>query len=272
MKRTIVVTGANSGIGKAMSLQLAASGHRVAMVCRSAQKGEKALAEIRGGAVGEVKLFLGDLAKRDDIDRVAAELVDQYGTIDTLCNNAGVHLNKRYETDDGLEMMYMVNHLAPFLLTEKLMGALEKSSAPRVVTTSSLGHRGARVRWDDMQCARSFNATIQYCNTKLYNIWFTTELQRRHPKLVASCFHPGAVATGFAQDDAGMLNTLMKIGKPFLRSSTKAARTGTFLAASDDAADAAGRYYADSKPRKPSKLARDRESAARLWTLSESQR
>lgn len=270
MKRTIVVTGANSGIGKAMALQLATAGHHVALVCRNPDKGATALREIQ--TAGDARLFLGDLSKRADIDRVSTELVDAYGTIDSLCNNAGVHLNKRYETDGGLEMMYMVNHLAPFLLTEKLLGALEKSADPRVVTTSSLGHRGARVRWDDMQCARSFNATIQYCNTKLYNIWFTTELQRRHPKLTTSCFHPGAVATGFAQDDPGILNTLMKIGKPFLRSSTKAARTGSFLAASDDASDANGRYYADSKPRKPSKLARDRDAAKRLWELSESQR
>lgn len=272
MKRVVVITGANSGIGKAMALQIAAAGHRVAMVCRNATKAQKALDEIRTGATGEVKLFLADLAKRDDIDRVAGELSEAYGTIDTLCNNAGVHLNQRYETDDGLEMMYMVNHLAPFLLTEKLLDALSKSTAPRVVTTSSLGHRGARIRWDDMQCSRSFNATIQYCNTKLYNIWFTSELRRRHPNLDTSCFHPGAVATEFAQDDPGMLNTLMKIGRPFLRSATKAARTGYYLGVSEAASGANGRYYADSKPRKPSRLARDADAARRLWELSESQR
>ena len=272
MKRTIVITGANSGIGKAMALQLAGEGHRVALVCRSPTKGQAALQEVQSAGSEEAQLFLADLAKREDIERVATQLADVYGTIDTLCNNAGVHLNKRYETDDGLEMMYMVNHLAPFLLTEKLIGALDKSASPRVVTTSSIGHRGARVRWSDLQCAASFNATIQYCNTKLYNIWFTRELQRRHPKLNASCFHPGAVATGFAQDDPGLLNALMKVGKPFLRSSAKAARTGAFLATSARAGDAKGRYYADSKPRKPSKLARDRDAAARLWALSESQR
>lgn len=270
MTRKVVVTGANSGIGKAMALQLAEQGHRVSLVCRSESKGQAAREEIaaRAASPDHVRLFLADLAKREDIARVADELRAHHGAIDTLCNNAGVHLNSRYEAE-GLEMMFMVNHLAPYLLTHALLPALRESEAPRVVTTSSMGHRGAIVRWNDLQCEGWFQSTIQYCNTKLYNVWFTTELQRRCPELVASCFHPGAVATQFAQDDPGLLNVLMKIGKPLLRSSAKAARTGVLLAVDERAADARGRYFANEKPRKPSSKARDRDAAARLWAESE---
>lgn len=266
--RTVVVTGANAGIGKAMSRQLVEAGHRVAMVCRSEDKGLAAREEIASGLEdADVSLHVADLGRRGDLDRVAAELVDELGEIDVLLHNAGVQMNKRYETDEGLELMFAVNHVAPHVLTARLLDALAGDA--RVVTVSSAGHSLAKPDLDDLQCARSFGASRQYCNTKLYNIWFTRELDRRLPDVTASCFHPGAVATGWAQDDPGFWNVMMKMVKPFLRSPERAARTGVLLAVDEAGADAGGQYWVDEKPTTPSKLARDDEAAARLFAIAE---
>ncbi len=271
MSRTIIVTGANAGIGFQTTLQLAQAGHRVAMVCRNPAKGEAARAKIAAdiGDQDRVRLHMADLGRREDIAEVAEELLETYPQIDTLINNAGVHLNQRTISDEGLEMMFSVNHLATFRLTEALAERITASPlGGRVVTVSSLAHRIAMPNFDDLQAERQ-SATIQYANTKLYNIWFTRELQRRRPRIIASCYHPGAVATEFAQDDPGLLNTVMRYGRVFLKSAKKAATTGVYLAAADAAEDAAGRYYINSRPFKPSRKARSRHSAERLWHISE---
>ena len=266
--KIVVVTGANSGIGKAMARDLAGRGARVVMVCRNPEKGEEARREIvESSGNEEVSLELADLGDMDQV-RSVAERLRALPRIDALMNNAGLYLPDRQISPDGFEMMFAVNHLAPFLLTHLLRDTLAKTDAPRVVTTSSIGHRFCKFDIDRLQAEHRFIPLEQYGLTKLANIFFTKEAARRYEGGGLNCFHPGAVGTGFAQDEPGFFNALMKVGKIFIRSPEKGAETGIYLATSDAVEGVTGEYFVDRKKRKPSRTARDPELARALWERS----
>lgn len=264
-----VVTGANSGIGKAMATELARRGATVVMVCRDPKRGAEAQEEIRAMARGgDVELERADLGSLEEVRSLAARLAKRE-RIDVLMNNAGLYLPERQTSPDGHEMMLAVNHLAPFLLTNLLIDRL-KESRGRVITTSSVGHRFTSGRLDDLQATRRYVPLAHYGVTKLANILFTRELAHRHGAdgITAHCFHPGGVATGFAQDEPGLFQSLVNIGRVFLRSPERGGETGVFLATDTSVTRTNGRYFVDKKPRVPSRPARDPELAARLWERS----
>ncbi len=266
--KTILITGANSGIGKAMAIQLSAAGHRVVMGCRSQERGEAAKAEIEKTAKAPVALHLVDVGKPDSIRAFAAEIANNYEHIDVLMNNAGVYLPKREVVPPGVERMFAINHLGPFLLTHLLLDQLQGS---RVVTTSSMGHRFTNFDMDNLQSEKRFLAIQQYGLTKLANILFTRELAARGGAhgILAHCFHPGAVATEFAQDDkSSLLGLGVKVAKVLLRSPEKAAETGVYLALDPAAERVNGEYWSDLKVRKTTRAARSKENAVALWERS----
>jgi NAD(P)-dependent dehydrogenase (short-subunit alcohol dehydrogenase family) len=267
--KVCVVTGANSGIGKAMATDLARRGATVVMVCRDPARGAAARDAIREASGSEdVELERADLGVLDEVRDLAARLARRE-RIDVLMNNAGLYLPERRVSADGHEMMLAVNHLAPFLLTNLLMERL-KASRARVITTSSVGHKFTRGRLDDLQAERRYVPLAHYGVTKLANILFTREVARRHGDdgVTAHCFHPGAVRTGFAQDEPGLFQSLVSVGRVFLRSPEKGGETGVFLASHPAATETNGRYFVDKKPRRPSRQARDPKLAARLWDRS----
>lgn len=268
--RVCVVTGANSGIGKAMAEELARRGAHVVMVCRNAETGERARAEIaeRTGNP-RVELELADLGAMDQVRDVASRLL-RLERIDVLLNNAGLYLPARQVSPDGFEMMFAVNHLAPFLLTHLVRPRLAAAKGARVVTTSSVGHKLCRFDLDDLHAERGFSPIAQYGVTKLANILFTKEAARRYAAdgIRANCFHPGAVGTGFAQDVPSWFSSLMKIGKAFIRSPAKGGETGVYLATAREVADVSGEYFVDKKLEQPSKTARDPELARAFWDKS----
>lgn len=272
MPKVSVVTGANSGIGRSMVEQLARLGHQVVMVCRNEERGRAALVELRS-ATGrdDIELFIADLSRMAEVRRVAEELRRRHPAVHVLANNAGVYLPTRKVTADGLEEMFATNHLAPFLLTHELLGALSAGAPSRVVTTSSAGHQLGHLDFDDLQAERGFGGLRQYSNTKLANILFTRELAARvrGRGVVAHAFHPGMVATGFAQDEPGWFGTVVRLSRPFLRSAERAAETGVYLCTSEEAGTTTGEYWASCKRKKPSREARDDRVAKRLWEESE---
>ncbi|MFW6051726.1 MAG: SDR family oxidoreductase [Myxococcota bacterium] len=266
-----MITGANSGIGKAMAGALARRGMGIVMVCRNREKAEAAKRDIEAAADGvHVELLIADLASMEEVRRVAEAFRARHGELDVLVNNAGLYLPKRLTSPDGFEMMFAVNHLAAFLLTRLLEEPLRAGGA-RVITVSSGGHHLGHLDFDDLQCERGFRAFRQYGTTKLANVLFTRELARRWSDrgVIAHCFHPGAVYTGFAQDEPGLLGALVKLGRPFLRTAEKGARTGVYLASDPAAAETSGGYFIDGRPAKPSREARDDAVAAKLWDTSE---
>jgi NAD(P)-dependent dehydrogenase (short-subunit alcohol dehydrogenase family) len=268
--RTCVITGASSGIGRAASVALAGLGATVVLVCRDRGRGESAMAEVAAAATGgKPVLELADLASLEQV-RGLADRLGELPRVDVLVNNAGVVLGTRQLTVDGLEHTIALNHLVPFLLTNLLLGKLQASAPARVVTVTSVAHRGARLELDDLQLERRYLPMLAYANSKLANILFTSELAARldGTGVTANCVHPGTVRTGFGRSGSGSLRLGMGIARPFLRSAQAGARTVVYLASSPDVAGQSGGYYVSCKRRTPAAAARDAQTARRLWDIS----
>ena len=233
--RTVVITGGNSGVGKATAVALAASGNRVVITARSRPRGEEAIADIRRDAGSDaVDLAVFDLADLGSVRAGAADLLDRFESIHVLVNNAGVVLSDRRVTVDGYETTLAVNHLGHFLLTSLLADRLVASAPARVINVSSTAHRSARrgLDFDDLQSVRHYSGMRTYGASKLANILFTNELARRlvavDAGVTANALHPGTVATGYAQDGdtRGVLSWGVKLIRPFILSPTQGAEIG----------------------------------------------
>jgi NAD(P)-dependent dehydrogenase (short-subunit alcohol dehydrogenase family) len=267
MTARCIVTGANSGIGREIATALARDGATVTLVCRSRERGEEAAAAIRDTTGNpRVDLVVCDVGDQQAVRACCDALRAGAARIDVLVNNAGIFAPRRGLTAGGHEVMLAVNHLGPFLMTNLLLDRLDGA---RVVTTSSGAHAFARIDLDDLDAARRFSAMRQYGVTKLANILFTRELARRAPRLVATCFHPGAVGSEFGQDDPGLMRFGMRLAKRFLRTPARGADTGIWLATAPEAASLSGRYVVDRHVRTPRGQGTDDVLAAALWRTSE---
>ncbi len=268
--RTVVVTGANSGIGLVASRELARAGARVVMAVRNTDKGEQAAATVPGDR--EVRrLDLTDLAS------VHAFADGWEGDIDVLINNAGVMLIPLSRTKDGFETQFGTNHLGHFALTNLLLPHV----TDRVVTVSSTAHRNGKIVFDDLNWnTRKYDSWAAYGQSKLANLLFTLELQRRLASagsdVRAYAVHPGWSATNLQSHASGVMNVLMKVGNRFIAQSDQMGALPTLFAASQDLPDAAyvgpdGRFESKGYPTLVGRTsaASDVEVAKRLWTESE---
>jgi NAD(P)-dependent dehydrogenase (short-subunit alcohol dehydrogenase family) len=259
---TVILTGATRGIGRAAAIELAGRGAEVAVVGRDPERVRETAREAGGHE------HVADLTRMDEVRRLAAELLERYPRIDVLANNAGALFTSRHVTPDGFEQTFALNHLSPFLLTNLLLERLTESAA-RVVTTSSDAHRGGLLDLDDLQGDDGrFRIGRAYATTKLCNVLFTRELQRRHPRLAANCFHPGVIRTGFARNDGALMRIGATLIGPFLGSPKSGARTLVSLALDPPGGELRGQYLEKGRPREPSAQAQDDRLAAALWERS----
>ncbi|WP_337863958.1 SDR family oxidoreductase [Nitrososphaera sp.] len=264
--RVCLVTGATSGIGKEIAAGLARMGAAVVIVGRDRSKCKAAALEIGNGENEKISYLVADLSSQAEVRRLAGEFLDRHSRLHVLVNNAGVFAARRAETVDGIEVTFAVNHLAPFMLTALLAKALAADS--RVVTTSSVAHRGAQIDFDDIEFQkRPYSGIKAYSQSKLANILFTRELARRLPAgVLANCFHPGAVRTNLVRN--GMYGAVWSAAGPFMASPQKGADTGIHLASSPEVT-ATGKYFVKRREEQPSGAAMDDSAAKRLWELSE---
>jgi NAD(P)-dependent dehydrogenase (short-subunit alcohol dehydrogenase family) len=275
--KTCLITGSTSGIGKEIATGLAKMKANVILVGRNKTKCQATLQEIRRNVSintnkNQVSYLLADLSSQASIHQLANEFLETYESLDILVNNAGVFLSRRITTVDGIEYTLAVNHLAPFLLTSLLFERIKASSPSRVITTSSVAHRGAYINFDNLQFERGrYNGVEAYRQSKLANILFTKELARRSSGsgVTSNCFHPGGVRTNLVQGSAWYYRLIWAIINPFLASPRKGADTAIYLASSSEVAEISGKYFVNKKPVIPSKLADDHYTAARLWKISE---
>ncbi len=266
-----MVTGANTGIGKATAHGLAALGASVIMICRNQSKGEEARADIISESGNKaVDLMIADLASQESIHRLAQDFKDRNDRLDVLVNNAGVILRERTLTADGIETTFAVNHLGPFLLTNLLLDNLKAAAPSRIVTVSSKIHSRS-LDFDNIQGEKHYGATEAYSQSKLENVLFTYELARHleGTGVTANCLHPGVVGTNLMNGFFPLLaRPLAWLVKPLLTSPETGAETSIYLASSPEVEDVTGKYFMDKKETSSSSGSYDREAAARLWQMS----
>jgi NAD(P)-dependent dehydrogenase (short-subunit alcohol dehydrogenase family) len=274
--RTAVITGGNSGIGKATAEALARLGARVVITSRDPDRGAAAVSDIRRASGNDtVSCVPLDLSRLASVRACATDLLDRLDEIHVLDLNAGGVLSRRIVTEDGFETQFQANHLGHFLLSQLLLDRLRASAPARIVVVSSWGHTQARggLDFNDLQwVARPYRGSFVYSASKLMNLYFTFELARRlaDTGVTVNALHPGFVASGFAMSgDTGWLRLGIIVGRPFARSPKKGAATAVWLAASDDVTGVTGGYFADSRAKEPSADARDADAARRLWEVSE---
>ena len=263
--RTVVVTGASSGIGAAAARRFARAGARVVPVGRDPERTGALAAELG------VEPLLVDAARLDDVRRLAGDLLERCDRIDVLANNAGGSSARRTETPDGHETTFQVNHLAPFLLTALLRERIEATPGARVVTTSSAANLLGRVDLDDLDSRRGrYRGFRVYATTKLENVLFTRALSRRlGGTATASCFHPGVVATRFARDSvvAGVLYRT-PLRRVLAVTPEEGAEPLWRLAVRPDPETVDGAYLDRLAPGRVNRQADEVELAERLWVRS----
>lgn len=269
--KTVVITGATSGIGGVAAGKLAAMGARIVFVARDKGRGEATLTQLRKAGTGiDHRVHYADLSRLSETKRVSAEIAATETRIDVLMNNAGAIFDRRYETEDGLERTFALNHMSYFVMTHILRERLVVTPGARIVSTSSDAHRRASVDFNDLQLNSGYGALKAYCKSKLYNILFTRELARRlkGTGVIANSFHPGFVATRFADEGKGMTASVFRLAKHLALTPEKGALTMVFLASSKDAGKITGEYFEKCAPKTPAASAQDDEAAKRLWVES----
>jgi len=268
----VLVTGANSGMGKATALALAKTGAQVVMLCRNPGRGQAALAEVRTASNNNsVTLMLCDLASQEDIRRFADDFRSRYSTLSVLINNAGVLSSRQQLTRDGCELNLGVNYLSHFLLTNLLLDLIIKSKG-RIITLSSVAHKIGSIHFEDINLTNGYGWLKAYSQSKLANILFTYELDRRlqGTEATANCLHPGVVATNIIVDrQTGFGSLTARLMKHFFLSPEQGAETAIYLASSPEVQGISGKYFSRKGPIASSALSYDLGTAELLWDLSE---
>lgn len=268
-----LVTGANTGIGKATAKELARRGATVLMVCRNSEKGNLVKDEIiQKTGNNQVHLFIADLASFASVRKMAEQVISLYSQIDVLINNAGIFYTRFQLTEDGIERQFQVNHLSGFLLTHLLLPLLKEAPSARIINVSSIGNYKGDIHFDDLNLKNSYSGLKAYRQSKLANVLFTYELARKlaTTKITANTLHPGVVGTqiGFA-NNRGLAAFVWWLGSPFMLSDEKGAATSIYLACSNAVAEVTGKYFEKCKSKKSAERSYDLSLAKKLWVVSE---
>ncbi|MEX0980199.1 MAG: SDR family oxidoreductase [Gemmatimonadota bacterium] len=292
--KVCVVTGANRGIGKEVARGLIRRGAHVVLVSRNRTKAESAALELRGenggatgrrdgagpsGAGGSVAPMTADLASQASIRSFVAAFRERHDRLDVLVNNAAVITPRRTSTVDGLEMQFAVNHLAPFLLTRLLLEPLRRAAPSRVVTVASEAHRRGRIDLGDLQMKRHYTRDRAYSASKLANLLFTYELDRRLREggtradgmaavgmpITANAVHPGVIATGLLEALLGVFRPLAKL----VPGPARGAAPVLALATDPELEGVSGAYFHRHRRARSSPASRDAQTAKSLWEASE---
>ena len=276
-EKTVLITGANDGIGRATAERLAAKGYHLVLACRDETKGQRTAGElVRATGNDRIDTLPLDLADLASVRNASELFLADYPRLDVLINNAGIYTDKLVHTRDGYELQFGVNHLGHFLLTLNLLPAMQCSNlCTRVINVTSAMHAKAGIDFGNLRGERgaaAYDGGKAYAQSKLANILFTKELDRRHgSELTTNCLHPGVVGTSLANKHGKLLTkTIWSLYKPFARSPRRGADTSVYLASSPEVREVSGRYFNPSQCLiKPSPTACNEQLAGRLWDYSE---
>jgi retinol dehydrogenase 14 len=259
--KIVLITGSTDGIGRQAALEIAALGATLVVHGRDAQRGNNAVEEIRTATGNKkVELLIADFSSMNEVRRMAAEVQQRWGALHVLINNAGVFMNEKLLTADGFEMTLAVNHLAPFLLTNLLLGLLQKSAPARIITVSSVAHTRGKLDFENLNGDKHFGGYGAYALSKLANVLFTYELSEKleGTGVTSNCLHPGVIGT-----------KLLRTGFNITGASTAdGAGTLIYLATSPEVSAVTGKYFQEKTETPSSPIAQDAALRKRLWDLS----
>ncbi|WP_069163376.1 SDR family oxidoreductase [Nocardia altamirensis] len=269
--KTILITGATSGIGLAAAQQCAASGHRLVLVGRNPRKLADAAAAVRAAGAGGVDTLECDFASQASVRQLAKSVLAQYDRLDVLANNAGGYHKDRVETVDGIETTFAVNHLGGFLLTELLTDLMVRSAPSRILFTSSVLHFGVTLDFDDLGLQRKYSGEQAYSRSKLANILYAKALARRleGTGVTVNAFHPGAVATGIWDSLPWFGQPLVALAKRlFMITVEEGGQALTYLATDPEVGGVTGAYFQKNRIKIPSRRAQDDALGQQLCEVS----
>ncbi|XP_025104046.1 retinol dehydrogenase 13-like [Pomacea canaliculata] len=275
--KTVIITGANTGIGKETAKELARRGGRVILACRDLEKAEQARAEIvLETANRSVVVKKLDLASMGSIRAFAKDIIANEPHIDILINNAGIMRCPKMLTEDGFEMQLGVNHLGHFLLTMLLLNKLKSSAPSRIINVSSLAHTRGAINFDDLNSAKSYDPGQAYAQSKLANVLFTRELAKRleNTNVTVNALHPGVVKTELGRHlpiaksyiSSFLLKPIMWL---LLKTPSQGAQTTLYCALTAELDGVTGKYFSDCREKDVAPAAKDDKAAKRLWAISE---
>jgi NAD(P)-dependent dehydrogenase (short-subunit alcohol dehydrogenase family) len=269
--KVVMVTGANSGIGKAASLALAKMGATTVIVARNKERGDAARSEIiRESRNDAVDLLLSDLSSLQSVRQLVTEFQKKYSKLHVLINNAGLFNQRRRVTTDGYENTFATNYLAPFLLTNLQLDLLKASTPSRIINVSSVGHYNGHINFDDLNLEKEYGGWKAYGQSKLALVLFTHELAKKlqGTGVTVNAVHPGTVATNIWSRPLGPVGFIMALPKLFMTSPERGSETIVYLASSPEANRLSGEYLEKLKVKKSSDESYDEEIAQRLWDVS----
>ncbi len=271
--KTILITGATNGIGKVAALGLAKTGAEIVLAGRNPKKTEQVAQRIKAESGNpHIDYLVADLSSMQQVRELGQAFIQKYPHLHVLVNNAGAIYANRSLTQDGYERTFALNHLAYFLLTNLLLDRLIASAPARIINVSSDAHEAARMDFDDLQNEHhySYGGNRSYGQSKLANLLFTYELARRlaGKGVTVNAVHPGAVATGFGENNRGAMWVGMRIFHQFSLTPEQGADTLVYLASSPEVEGITGKYWTKCRAVKSSPVSYDESAQMRLWSIS----
>ena len=271
--KTVLITGATSGIGKVTARTLAKKDYQIVIVGRNKEKTEQCVEEIKKESANpHINYLLADLSDLEDARRIANEFNDKFEHLHLLINNAGCVYQKRELTKDGFEKTMATNHLSHFIITNILLDKIKNSVPARIVNVSSGSHFDGRWNPDNIHMEKGYKTMRAYGNSKLYNILFTKYLaeQLKNSQVTVNCLHPGVVRTNIGAKNTGLLIKIFWKSFTTLRgiSEEEGAKTTLYLATSPEVENVTGKYFDKCKEKASSEISNSFAAAEELWKMS----
>ena len=271
--KVCVITGANAGIGYETALALAKMNTDLVIISKDESRVKVTIDKIISESNHKnIEGIVIDLSSQKEIKKGAKEILSKYNRIDVLINNAGTWYSNLTYTDENIEMQVAVNHLAYFYLTHLILPSIANSDDPRIINVGSDSHFNGKIHFNDINLTRKYHGLRAYSQSKLANILFTYEFNRRNPldKICINCLQPGLVKTNIGLKHTVAIHSLAwKLRRLGGITPAEGAETSIYLASSDEVKGISGKYWDKSKFKKSSKRSYLKEDAQRLWLLSE---
>jgi NAD(P)-dependent dehydrogenase (short-subunit alcohol dehydrogenase family) len=278
--QTCLITGGNSGVGKATATAFAKNGANVILVCREPARGEAARLEIiAASGNSQVDVLVADLASQKSIRQLVEQFTRKYEYLNVLVNNAAVIQTQKLITPEGIETTFATNHLGPFLLTRLLFpslleGAIKLNRVSRIINVAALTFRGVKPDFDNLQGEKGYNGSRAYIWSKLENVLFTYELARRlakaelDTKVIVNALHPGIIRTSLARNYPFPVGSIINLLLGFVAKTPQHPADDILYMASSELTNQNGLYFSNKKPIRSSPESYDEQLARGLWDIS----